>query len=378
MKTLKTTRYQLYILAYHLYFIGYVINSAIFRQEFFLVLLLLFTLLETKGLIKNPRYSILMGGLAIVSILSFFLRNYYTNASLALYFFMLPVMIFSYTEKRVGYRIHLIPLTIFATYVIFSLINGIDPNNILDSRSRNMVSLYLILFVVYYYIEKYRYTGRLDLWPATLALVISVLTIGRSGILTSLLLLLNVSYFKLGKSSPINKIAYSFIAFILVVLLTGLFQEQLDSLFDISFARFKDRGIEDEARSSIIEAYMESIKTDPIQLLLGSKLESGTFATFKYNLHNSFLSLHYFTGIFSIIILLFIIKALIFTREKLFYRGLLFIVLVRGAADQVFFFNFNDVIIFYLLFLITSKNKGFEYQTTKDLNIKNQIKLYSK
>lgn len=357
MKKIKASKYQLYILTYHIFFIGYVINSNVFRQEFFLVFLSIFTLLEIKNLYKTPKYIIVMWSISLFSIFSFLYRGVYINASLALYFSMLAVIVYSYNEKVIGFKVHLIPFIIFSLYVIINIIIGVDPNYILDGRSRNMVSFYTFMFASYYYIEKYRHTQKLELWPALIVLYVAILTTGRSGIIVATLLLLLVSYFKTSEASRLKKIMYLLVLFVLVIALFGGLYDAFETVISNKLTRFEERGFDSDERSAITYQYIASISEDITQLLFGSTLDNYIFPIFDYNLHNSFLSLHYFTGIFSIVVFILILKALFFSKGELFLRGLLFILLLRGTTDQIFFFNFNDVIIFYLLFFIIRKRK---------------------
>lgn len=354
---LKVTKYQLYVLIYHLFFIGYVINASIFRQEFFLVYLVFISFIELSFLKKNNKYVLLLGSLAVFSMFTFVMRNFYQNATLSLYFLFMPILILAYKEKYIGYKIQLIPLCIYLCYVFVRIVQGVDFNFMLDGRSRNMVSLYCLIFTIYYYIEKYRYKGTLDFLPAFVCLFISLLAIGRSGIITATMLFVLVSYFKFRESSVSKKIKYLSIALFSVLAFFLVFKEYIIAFVQVALFRFQDMGIESGPREAMIEKYNEHITTRASDLFLGVPIRDHIFKLFDYNLHNSFLSLHYFTGIFSLIVFGLIIRALIFTKGKFFFKGLLVILLLRGLTDQIFFFNFNDIIVFYLLFLIIGKDK---------------------
>lgn len=336
---------------------GFNINSEIFKIQLLLLFPMFVFLREIRYVIANKKYFLLMSTLSILSIFIFVLRGFYNNASLALYFFFLPMIVSFYKEKFIGYKIHKFILFTFLTFIVVQLIRGYGFNEMMLGRSRNMVSFYFFLYTIFYYIEKYRYTDKVEFWPALLSMIISLASIGRSGIITSFLLLFVIAIYKLNKAGFLSKLKYIVLSVMLMVISIAFFKNQILILIIQSLARFEEQGVESGPRTWITNIYLTRMTSSLSNFLIGFPLNHDAFVLFDYNLHNSFLSLHYFFGVFGLIIVYLIIKSLLFVKGKLLYKSFLCLLLIRGFTDQIFFINFNDIVIYLLFYLILDKKE---------------------
>jgi hypothetical protein len=247
--------------------------------------------------------------------------------------------------------VYAIILVLYSAFVYLNIIRGADLDYILYQRSKNMVSFYALLYTVYYYIEDYRWNKRINIFPAINCAILSLMTVGRSSIVVSLLLLLFIFCYQFSLISNISKIKRLAIIASLIVSFVYFNYQLLMQLYESSFGRFIELGVSMTGREDINEVYLNKIENDPISLIFGVTLDDPIFATFDFNLHNSFFSAHYFWGILSFLFF-GVILAAFFVKGGLFYKGLLVILLARGFTDQIFFIDFMDVIIYYLMFLI--------------------------
>ena len=268
-----------------------------------------------------------------------------------------PILLLSYQQKQIGSQIQLILLVIYSSFVLLHVIPGGDANDIFVNRSRNIVSFYCLILVIHYYIEKYRYQKQIPLWPALLSMTISLYCIGRAGILTSALLLSLIVFMKLRKLNFIKTLKYGVLLLITSIISAAYgLQLMVTNFIDLSLFKLRDRGLDDSSRELVVLNYLNDMFDNIFNFILGVPLDNNSvYSELEFNLHNSFLNAHYYFGIFSLVIFFYIFKAFFKKGGDLFYKGLLLVLLIRGLSDKLFFTGFNDVIIFYLIFLISER-----------------------
>lgn len=348
-------KYQKYILIYSLLILGFNINSEIFKIQLLVVFPVIVFLREIRYVLNNKKYFIGIFFLVFLSVILFVLRGSFVNASLPIYFLFFPLIASFYKEKYIGYKVHLFMLLLFLVFIIIQMLRGYGFNEMMHGRSRNMVGFYYFQYTIFYYIEKYRYTKKIEFWPAILSLIISFLAIGRSNIIVSILLLFVILIYKLNKANFSSKLKYSIISVFFLTIIF-LMKNAVFSAIVYSFQRFQKVGIKSGPREWIAEIYLNKMKSSIDNFIIGFPLDHEAFELFDYNLHNSFFSLHYFFGGFALIIVYLFFKTIFFKKGKLIYKSFLCLLLIRGITDQVYFINFNDIIIFYLFYLINEKN----------------------
>ncbi len=147
---------------------------------------------------------------------------------------------------------------------------------------------------------------------------------------------------------------------ILILILLSFFYYNYDLItlfFDNSFSRFAEFGMDLTGRQDIMDTYLALISNNVLYFIIGVPLIDPIFAVYDYNLHNSLFSAHYFFGFFG-----FLLYGLMFyvicKPGNYFYKGLLVILLIRAFTDQVFFIDFLDIVIYYLVFLQLNKKEN--------------------
>lgn len=355
--TRSLTKYQWYVIIFQILLLANNINSKVFINEFIGGFMAIILLIEIKFFIRNKKYFQLMSTLGVISMGLFIVKGFYNNSTLAAYFFLFPVIVSIYKEKHIGYKVQRFLLILYFSFIITQLLRGVGFNDMLVNRSRNIVSFYFIIYTIFYYIEKYRYSFKLEVWPAFLCLIISLLAIGRSGILISALLLIGVFIYKIYQSGVLGRIKYLITSIIVSIISFLLFSTIITVFLFNSLERFTEKGFDSDQRDYIKGTYFKKMFESYENFIFSFPLDDRVFSLFHYNLHNSFLSLHYFLGFFGVIIIIILIKALFFTKGNYLYKFFLSLLLIRGSTDQVFFFNFNDILIFYLIYLLLEKKR---------------------
>lgn len=359
-------RYSVYVLLYHLLFLGFSMSSLIPMQVMLVYLVGVFCI-EFRSVSRNVFYTSVFGVLSFFGGICFLFKGFYVNSSLIVYQLFFGIILQFYLERRIGPEIYAFILIIYCSFIYFNIFRGVDPDYILYQRSRNMVSFYALLYTIYYYIEDFRWNKKVNILPALNCSVLALLLVGRSGIIVSLLLLLFVFFYQFSFISTFSKVK----RILIITAVSGVFvytnYQLLMQLYESSFGRFIELGVDMTGREDINQLYLSKMIGDPMALIFGVSLNDPIFERFDFNLHNSFFSAHYFWGIFSLIFFAIILKCF-FVKGNIFYKGLFVILLIRGSTDQVFFIDFMDVIIYYLMFLIF--NLGNNVDSDRTINDK--------
>ena len=263
----------------------------------------------------------------------------YAQVGLAFYFF--------YGK----YRTRIISITFYTVtmYFIFRILTGVKAEDILI-YSENIVNFIAIVLGISLYIIKYIESNHIPLHPAIIVFIVSILTMGRSGIIVSIFLLISVIYFKYG---------WRFKFIVTILLVTLLFSEKMVNsiliFFENILSRFGTRvNLTENVRYDIWQEYIDSINLS--NFIFGYDAAKIHFFYGFSNLHNSFLSGHYFLGILMpliLLIILFILFILILNKD-LFFAFLFISLLLRAFSDKVLFAErFDFVYIFFILYVIS-------------------------
>lgn len=309
-----------------------VLKNGIRRQLSIIYFIWVYTFFGALGILLNGNLELqaLIWPFAFMGIATLFL-NFSINYKLTrlLYYFVVTFLISS---------------------IIFS--NGVDNLNI--SSSRNVIGVMVLIYFSIYAISSYMHNRKLTIYPIIMGLIVSVMAIGRSGILTFLLILFLFLLFSfIKKKLNVRNFLKSIFVVAFLVIVFSIFYNFLEIYFTSAIINYENRGIE-SVRTLIWADYINKTFTSAIYLFFGAPI-SGTFLLerFSQNLHNSFLMLHAKYGIVPfIIVVMLVIKAFIhFKKENnLLYSMLLIALLFRMQFDYT---NFNaqlDIIFFYIIF----------------------------
>lgn len=375
----------------------YVISALFFQQQLF------------NGVLKSE-YLLLVIGLFIISITIFEeLSNdsfYRINSTKKLEFVLLlfiildsliireRIMFGAIFDLFVGiaiakqlnhlnryFSLSLIPFWFLVFYIIYRLSITFNPEKVFIN-SRNYVSFYLIITVLPYYFLNSKNLKAASIFPALITFILSALSLGRSGILSSALILVIVIFFKTPKK--LYKYRWLIIIFFLGSSFYVFFIYFKDLLNITSFSsrvisetsgKYNSLGhfVESGGRATIISDYSKSLNF--FSFLFGSDLSHPTSAALRYvinrygHLHSSLLNMYAAIGLGAIIFLGFV-----FHKLKYYYSQnkvlmfLLIAILLRSSTDVGLLFSYFDFVFWMFLVSVefnkSPTNKGLDNSNT--------------
>ena len=281
-------------------------------------------------------------------------RDYF----LYFYYFVFSILLVLCINKlRFDYYASVFLLTVSLAWVLYQIVTiGYNPdayNNLIDG-SRNYVSGYLILFLIYYMFACHMNGVNVNLLYSFIVLVACFFLYGRSGVALSCVLFI-ISIFHCG-----GRFKKSAIAIAVLILSAFYFSDVLNFLNNSNFSQ----GAETE-RTAMLYQYLSSISSVR-DFIFGMDFFSCCSLIMKFdgNPHNSFLMMHSRFGIFPflIIVLFYLYQAFCGALIKNRYLNLLLLlVFARYFIDSIGFFGPVDFIVFSIVWgvLLTRKLSGF-------------------
>jgi len=203
--------------------------------------------------------------------------------------------------------------------------------NVLQSGSANGISEIMILLTVAHYFNPKSRQVPIRLSPALVCLVVCTLTLGRSGITASAVLVMGIGWYQVAeRPSRGRRWATAGLYVFCVIILSAVVIPRLNLPLSI-FTRFKAYGVTSEGRASVWSSYAADL--NPAHVLFGFNRER-VFGDFT-NVHSSFLLWHKTMGIFALGLILLTVAALVWSvRRDRFLFLLLTVVLIRSAFDE--------------------------------------------
>ena len=241
-----------------------------------------------------------------------------------------------------------------AYYMTLLILTGVDPNEALEVVSRNGISEMMIVASVCLYIIQKNEGKDIDLKPAFITLLISIWGIGRSGIISSLVLFVGLLIIKMSyRKFYIYTIL--FVLFVAFLCFDKLLSFGSDNFFigpAIEFYVVRMREVGPDSRFALWANYFNNL--DFFRFIFGANVLTDPWpdgAIHAYNYHNMFIHLHLQTGLMAIVVYIFIISALIkfWKTNKLFFILLLTICL-RGMTDTFLLFESWDFSLYFFIY----------------------------
>lgn len=259
-------------------------------------------------------------------------------------------------------------ITILWLLVLFS--SNLTFANIFYDLSVNYVSIILIMYASLISLIAYRQEKKYIITPIFLSFLLSLLAMGRAGILCSFILLLNAIIYKF-KHSSIKKPIFSVFILLFIITVIVLYNlEEISSMIEklSLLERFTEKGVKSPSRGIMIDEYLTNINLET--LLLGYNFkENDWFIHYGLNPHNSYIKLHSQLGwLFFVIIYILFISLLKLFKKSIYVFVMLTVMLLRGWTDVFVFLGFYDfIIVYYILHasddktihVITNKSNGF-------------------
>ncbi len=310
--------------------------------------------------------------LLLFAVLTFLLFNMFlvgnTDIKNIVYgVFILPclgALLFFY---RVNYWVSVVLFYSVAIFLgIYVYENGflVSMDNEILLNSRNYMSYFVIVYSLPYFVHCHDYNKTPSLLIPTTCVLIAIYTLGRTGIVSSMLILVGVLYIKMTQKKS-SKLLYRGILIFAVTFLAfvGLSNEFIDTYF----SRFAEEGLSSAGRTPAWIEYLDSL-LNPVNFLLGTKIETLKYTSIQLNgsLHNSFLTLHAREGVIGFILVFYLIMGTWYLFKNKCYPVFIVIValLFKGLtdADMGGTYSGGDIYVFYLalIYIYYSKKKKYE------------------
>lgn len=312
------------------------------KQIPILVFILIYTIFGAISMLynKNADFQELIWPLAFIGISTLFL-NFQLNLKIT---------------RNIYYLV--------AIVLMFQIIVSGSIDNLEISSSRNTIGIMMLIYFSVYALTCFENNQKITIFPVLIGLVVVVMAIGRSSIITFLLLTVFFIIFDFkGNKHKFNRPIKSMFVFILAAILIWLSYDFFGIYFKEVFTNFESRGL-DSLRNSIWTDYIIKTFTSSDYFLFGTPI-SGTYLLnlFNQNLHNSFLMLHAKYGIVMVVlVIMLIVKSFIYyiRTNNILYFVLLFLIIFRMQFDYT---NFNaqlDIILYYFIFFPFGRSKKRE------------------
>lgn len=242
-----------------------------------------------------------------------------------------------------------------AGYFLTLIFSGVDAHYALTWSSWNGISMLILAASITLYIVLSIKRKEIDLIPALLALFISVWGIGRSGIISSVVLFSGLLLVKVQtKQKRIVMILFClFVVFLFRENFLALATSYLrvENAIELCVAR-REAGYL-AGRGEIWVNYFNNLNI--FRVIFGSNVFTDPWPQkefFAYNYHNSFIALHSKTGLMGLVTLAIILFSLInyFKVNKVFFV-LFFVVVLRWSTDAGLFLSHGILYRFFSFFI---------------------------
>lgn len=307
---------------------------------------------------KAHYFQTLISKFLLVFVLVFFIQLF--NATLTPFVFYIistPLLTLFVLNNKFNTRLLKIPLYVSATVFSVYFVQHRTLQGIYEAVSHNYVSVVMIMNVVLINMIEVRQKEKVSIMPSIICLFFSLLAVGRSGILSSTLLFLNVLSARWLSFSKGVKWG----VFLLVFLpLIGLVVYNIELIVKFGegltvMEKFSERGIESNSRGIILNEYLSNMSLENI--LLGYNYSNNYwFQHYGLNPHNSYIRLHHYFGALFFVVMFFILKNL-FKLFKInrFLAGCAFVILLRAFTDTLLFQYIYDFVLLSLLLIPINK-----------------------
>lgn len=225
--------------------------------------------------------------------------------------------------------------------------------------SNNYVSVHLLAPAVLYYSLLNIRGKKIPLIPGIVVWVLSLVAGGRGGLLAATILLGGIILHRYLEDEATRRERVLLGCLLVVILipllflLLQVFASRFNGLYVVT--RFLDKGLDGGGRLACWAEYIEKSMMSVTRFLFGTELyEVGWVVHYKGNLHNSYLFVHAFLGIFGFLFLLgMLIRAIVvgIRRKMWVYVFSLLAFMFRGLTDHVFGVNRLTVVILALILI---------------------------
>lgn len=266
-------------------------------------------------------------------------------------------ILFCYFSSKISVKTStILMMTCLGLFVVHWIKDPLEPH--IFSSSRNYNSIIMIVFACIYYTSLENNNKQIQIWPAIIIFLLSVWSMGRGGILSTAILLFGLIILRYRRI--LNRFKYyryvNFIVLIIFIFAILLYDVNVGHILENTFFQLGKFSYEggDSERSILWNEYFENASNSSLHFLMGAPLDQCfNIHSFENNTHNSFIQLHAYNGLLSVIvILILIIRAeLHFIKKRLGVHFLLMNVLIlRSMTDKFIFFQYGFPVFMYFIF----------------------------
>lgn len=264
-------------------------------------------------------------------------------------YFMAKHIVSSGHETIVAMPVFFIFIFLYCFYV-FETGEVLAQGFFLDA-SYNLISA-VIVYVTVFLISVYKDSVFKSLLPLSIAVVICFFLYARSSIAVVFMAFLWWLSFRI-------KIRYLFWVFVLIVLVLVFWDNGLLDLY--SQTKFSSSGL-DSPRWEMWRSYFQA--QDWRSVLLGIDLSKvDVVSDYNNNPHNSFIRFHSLFGLLGLALLIFVLIYVAFF-SPLFYKGAVFLLLIRASTDVIVMPGFLDFYFFLVLIYSVNRYKNSDLKHT--------------
>ena len=235
------------------------------------------------------------------------------------------------------------------------------------TSSRNSVSIFVVFFLTMHMVTSFQNKKSISIYYAFVAFITCFSAIGRSGVITSVIVICIFCIFRFEKGqSYIRNIKIFLGAVLATIVLYQLIMYFEPELIENAISNILWRGLESK-RTAIWSDYVSKSFSSFGNWFFGSHI-SGTqlLNLYSENLHNSFLMLHakYGMVVFLMVIILIIKSIVAYVKDRNFYfLSAMFICLFRMSFDYTNFNGLLDTIFLVLLLYPSYSKQVIKYRT---------------
>jgi hypothetical protein len=251
-------------------------------------------------------------------------------------------------------------------FLTLNILTSGDINNLDMVSSRNTINIMVLSYFSIFIITCYRHQKKINIYYLLAGFIVVLMSVGRSGILTFLLLTLFFLFFDFnGQRHRIRNLLKFLMILIFVSIVLFVLYNLFSNYFNNALYNFDRRGFE-SIRTEIWSDYIDKVFSSVKYLIFGAPISGTVFLDMFPNLHNSWLMLHskYGLVVFLIVILLVLRSYTFFLKTKNYlFLALLTAIMFRMQFDHT---NFNaqlDIALFYFLmypYMYTSANNSVQ------------------
>ena len=247
-------------------------------------------------------------------------------------------------------------LIVFLSLSLFffeKILAQVDPVTTLEVVSGNSISLMTSVTIISYYIACYNEKKTLMLFPAFINFLICLWAGGRSGIFSSLIILLGL-YFLINYKKFLLNLILSLTIFVFIYNIESAYSFLGNFyFFKTSYLRFTTHSFIQEPRIFILKDYLNNLNITNILFGINLKNSWPGGLIYNFDLHNSFLNLTSMAGLIGWCnILMSIFALLIFLRKNLLFFILFLSLIVLCTTDGFIFFESWDFL--FLFFIVNA------------------------